>query len=264
VTDAQLAMLNFWIEQMYSPPILEPALHAQLADWTVRGYITGQDALFPKLRTVTIGAQRLYYGALLERLGQYVIAVRGTAGMLEWLDDANFQFTQHSAGRVEAGFWGIYQTLMFRQPKCLDTLLIDGLKMALGKSPVLIVGHSLGSALGTFLDYELSASTQTSARFFGSPRPGDAAFAKAFHARVGDYKSYAYGLDAVPHVPIGFGYEPLPNLVTITPAAALARLRLNLGCFHHLPSYAAVLDPSAVDYSLLPPDFASCLIPLAA
>jgi len=272
MTDVDLMLLEFAIAQMYVPGVLEPPLPASLSrTWRLAGYITGQDALCRPCAGFAIGAQRVYYGALLQSLtdSSFVLALRGTSSAVEWWENADFLLRDYSAGRCEAGFYGIYQTLQFRYPGSPDGLLINSIKTAVGKNPLTVIGHSLGAALASYAAYELSAGGAASARLFCSPHPGDFTFAKAFGLRVPDHRAYLYSRDLVPRLPIGFGYSPVPNLTVVTPSSAKIDLVCKdaadcLLCAHHVTSLAAMLDPEAVNAAQLPEEFSRCLPPPVA
>ncbi len=268
MSDADLMVLEFAIELMYqNPAIAHPALPISAAKtWRLRAYLSALDALWRPRGRMAFGSQRVFYGALLESVdapGQFVIAIRGTEGLIEWAEDSEFELVKHpEVGNVEAGFFGLYGTFQCEPADSSDGAqpALDGLRAILGRNPVTVIGHSLGAALATYLAYDLAASNPVRARLFCSPRPGDTVFASGFAQRVRDHTVYVYKPDIVPDVPIGFGYCPLPNLITITPAAAKARIRFSLDCFHHVICLAMATDPAAVDLSQIPPAFANCIV----
>lgn len=259
MTDAQWAYLEHFVEQLYAPLILAPIPTAEtpLADWAVRGYLTGVDALLRPLGSLVPGIQKVFYGILLENNAQCALFIRGTEGLIEWAEDAEFFLVDHptlpAAGKVDAGFYQLFHTLEFEGGPLADIFKI------VGDKPLTIVGHSLGAALATYTAYEL-ARPNVDARFFASPRVGNTEFAAAVAREVKNYRAYAYELDVVPRVPFGWDYATLPGTTVLSPHAAACRIRLELDCFHHAICYASLLDASVVDWTLIPPKFSQCLI----
>jgi hypothetical protein len=242
-----------------SPGTLTPPADPRLAaaGWTLRGYVTGVDAIFRQDAALELGGSRVCYGLLLEAIaapGAFVVAIRGTADMLEWLEDAEFSTTPHPAGgEAETGFFDLYGTLAYLPVDGAEEPLLAGIARAVDAGMVTVVGHSLGAALATYLTLELAGLVHVGGRFFASPRPGNGAFADVFDKTVADYVAYAWALDAVPHAPLGLGYSPLHNLVEIRPSDSQARIAFGLGAGHHLLCYLAELDYAFQDWHALPP-----------
>ena len=110
------------------------------------------------------------------------------------------------------------------------------------------MGHSLGSALGTYLAMALALQAKpglVQACLFASPRTGNRTFVQAFDRTVAEYRLFNYLLDMVPRIPFGPDYEPLPRRTVIQPSTAEASIRMNLGCNHHVICYCAMLDYEA-------------------
>lgn len=261
-SDAILAHSAGISEDMYaSPHILEPPLDPRLAaDWKIVRYITGIDALFRPLGSIAPGTQRVFYGMVLQSLrltGVYMTVVRGTAGIIEWLEDAEFMpMAAHGGlpGVQESGFVGIYRTFTAHPPGAPQgaSPVVDTLAALLTTPPgiarMTVVGHSLGAALATYLAYEvaLKAPRRVALRAFASPHPGDAAFSRAVAAAIPDHQHYANTADLVPHVPLGLGYCHLPNTQLLRPVSPFGKIRLNLLCLHHAFCYSFLLDPHIV------------------
>lgn len=224
-----------------------------LPKWTFRGYVVGQDALF-RTGPLQIGALTCY-GFLAEATaspGTFVVVIRGTDGIIEWIEDGEFVQIPHPiSGKVEAGFYGLYRTMQYG-----GLPVARGIAAATAGGDVTVVGHSLGAALASYLTLDLATihgGPHTRGRFFASPRPGDEGFEALFDRSVADYLVYSYILDAVPHVPLGLGYTPLRNVQTITPGNSQAAIRLGLDCSHHIVDYCAELDYGLADWSKFPP-----------
>jgi hypothetical protein len=272
-TDSRYALLALIAEDMYADPqVLEPQADPRLASngWALRGYLTGCDALLRARTALSLGEQRVFYGFLAESTlnpGVFACVVRGTDGLIEWLEDAEFALMAHPvSGRVEAGFWGIYATMHYRAPGGEDVPLLQGLVCAIGAGDVTVIGHSLGAALATYLTYDLAAPKllghQVAGRFFASPRPGDDVFAKIVADQVSDQAAYAYEFDVVPRVPFGFGFAPLASVKEFAASAIGVRIKVNPFCSHHALSYCAILDPSSLDLAGIPDQdrpYAACI-----
>jgi triacylglycerol lipase len=263
LTDAQaaeLALLVLYAEDMYlgDRANLSPAPDTRLApNWTLLGHLTAVDALFRRGQTIALGDPTCYGYLARNAEGVYVAAIRGTEGVLEWVEDGEFVPIPHPvAGYVEQGFFGIYQSLTYRPIGGVATSAAQGLAVAVGSAELIVMGHSLGSTLATYLTFDLASPVLLGARvqgcYFASPRPGDAPFAAAFDHRVGSYNLYNYELDVVPRVPFGPSYTDLPRVNWIGINAAKARIAFDLACHHHLTSYCAMLNYALLDWSLVP------------
>jgi hypothetical protein len=262
MTDAvDLGLLVMYAEDMYSahPGSLSPAADPRIAasGWTTVAYLTAQDAVFPSAgdldRTLTIdNAKRVFYGFVARNDAaptSYVTAIRGTDGIVEWVIDAEFvpiPHPRHLSVRVEQGFWGIYQTMSLADPASGATThqnAAEGVAALVGTGPVVVTGHSLGSAIATYFVDDLAEriGAQASACLFASPRTGDAAWATLFDREVQSYRLYNYILDLVTHVP-SLGYATLPKATVIQPNTAQAGIRLDILCNHHVICYCAMID----------------------
>jgi triacylglycerol lipase len=262
--DAALGILVQYAFDMNlaDPGVTPPPDPRLLPKWAFRGYVVGQDALF-RNGPLQLGSPTCY-GFLVEATaspGTFVVVIRGTDGIIEWVEDGEFELIPHPvAGKVEAGFFGLYRTLQYA-----GLPAAQGIAAATVGGDVTVVGHSLGAALASYLTLDLAmihGGPHTRGRFFASPRPGDDVFEALFDRSVADYLVYAYVLDAVPHVPLGLGYTPLRNVQTITPGNSQARIRLGLDCSHHIVDYCAELDYNLATWSKFPAcdqDNVSCI-----
>lgn len=222
------------------PPVALPA------GWTLVGFVTGDDH-------GVITATEIYFGFLIrDAAGRYVLVIRGTERFLEWVEDGEFGMVEHPlGGRVEVGFWSIYGSLRYEGAPIVTGLagVVEG-----SKSPITIVGHSLGAPLATYLTLDLEqAGAAVALRAFASPKPGDARFAAVFDLAVFDYLVTNYELDLVPRLPLLDDFISLIKLRKVTKAGAKAKIGSGLGCRHHVTSYAAMLDyASRADWSECP------------
>lgn len=274
--DAQLALLVLDAEDMYEangPAVLQPTAGPRIAAaWNVCGYLVGTDALFRPLGSLAPGSQRVFYGVLVESIAvpdTFAVLVRGTEGIVEWLEDAEFFCVPNKRpGNVEAGFFGIYNTFAFRHAGGTELPLVSSISAIVGNGTVTVAGHSLGAALATYLALDLAKMLpgQVSLRVFASPHPGDIEFAHAVAAAVPDHVHYRNVVDIVPRVPAGLGYAHLPNTADLSPTTAALHIRMSLGCLHHAICYAALLDPAILNVGIPEEDqtYLKCIYPRAA
>jgi pimeloyl-ACP methyl ester carboxylesterase len=139
--------------------------------------------------------------------------------------------------------------------------LADGIKVAVGGADVLVLGHSLGSALAECLAYQLAGANSLGAARVGaivyaSPKLGDHNFVDAFNSQVTNYIVINFEHDLVPQVPpfdiTHFDlYRPLPEVYVITDETALASVNpLDKACCHHLIDYIAMLSTAVFTQSV--------------
>lgn len=286
---AQLGLVVMRTEDMFAllikagqPGKLDPPLDPAIAaTYDLKGYLSGNDAVV-ETDPVTLkhrlraSANTVFYGFVASSKAnphQYVTVIRGTGDLLEWMKNAEAIPVPHplSGGHVEMGFDSIYQTLKYR-PYVNGAFTGEWQRAAEGMSQVIpdgkltVVGHSLGSALATYLTLDLVAVQEMGDRvttcMFASPHPGDTPFLDFFDKKVTIYTLYNYSRDMVPSVPLFFGYASLSQAIKITPNNAQAMIRYdpllplditNLACQHHAVCYAAMLDYHAADWRNLPP-----------
>jgi hypothetical protein len=240
-----------------------------LADgWNVVGIIIGGDNIAVSGSTIR---QQFMAAGDFKRYGylavsandptKYVAVIRGTDGAEEWADD--FDFLAKSCppfpGNVESGFSDIYESMQYFSLTAPATSqkLADGINAAVpAGASVLVLGHSLGSSLGTLLTYDLAdpsrlGSNRTSAILFASPKAGDHDFVDGFADRVTDYIVINYVNDVVPDVP-PFDifhldlFRTLPYCRILMDANSQAKINTgDKACCHHLISYVALLCPPA-------------------
>ena len=239
--DAQYALLVQYAMDMATRAglgVLTPPADPRLApQWQLCGYLTALDH-------IAFSDQEVCYGFLVREADttHYAAVIRGTHGTLEWLMDAEFVPTRHPvAGCVESGFWSAYETLTYRPVGGIAGTVTAALVSAIRDGTLTVVGHSLGAAIATYLTFDMAGllRERLSARLFASPQPGDAAFCKAFDARVLDYQVYDYASDIVPRVPAGPDYTFLAKR-TILPHNP--RIRGSVDCWHAITTYEWLLD----------------------
>jgi hypothetical protein len=170
-----------------------------------------------------------------------VIAIRGTEGAVEWIDDAAaIPVPFHevpSAGRVADGFNKIYKTLQVVERTVgsfsmtagadlsesrggsfldqLDQLAVDeevahGIQASASDGderqarPTVVTGHSLGAALTTLFVMENAKKQKfdiTTLCTFASPRVGNMEFARTFNQLAIDSWRIVNTVDVVPKLP---------------------------------------------------------------
>jgi pimeloyl-ACP methyl ester carboxylesterase len=229
--------------------------------WEIIAHLAAQDVIFHPRTQMSLSADDVFYGFLARSKANensYVAAIRGTDGLIEWIEDGEFVWKSNPLGdgNVEQGFWGIYDSmsLVGTDGAVLAASAAAGIAKMIGATgTVRVIGHSLGSALATYLSLALAQQIgdHVSALLFASPRPGDPKFADLYARTVRTYTLYNYALDIVPHVPFPPQYATLPNARVIDPAAAQVRVRVDPGCDHHLICYCAMLD-GTIPYQHLP------------
>jgi hypothetical protein len=216
---------------------LRPAPKNIPPGWELSAWINMQDFLF-QIRDPQ------FYGIVVHEIANpdnRIIAIRGTEGVIEWLDDASsivmVPFKQvPSAGRVAYGFDNIYSTMKvipvrYKAPgvaaaEVAETELTgsfgDQLDQLAGmrekergvahayaeggrrQRPTVVTGHSLGSALATLFVMENSVKDKFDIKLIStlaSPRVGNMEFKHAFAALPITSWRIANKPDVVPKVP---------------------------------------------------------------
>lgn len=198
---------------------------------------------------------------------EYVVAIRGTETATEWLDNFDFGFEPFSevagCGDVARGFNTIYQTIRvvsanvrMPSPSIQQSSLagdiarvatgstggVDGTSIA-AAAPIVVVGHSLGSALASLyvLENEKKNLLQNVTIYtFASPRVGDATFAASFNGLRATSWRIDNGPDVVPDLPPdAFGYVHVNTAYAINSSG---KVQGNLSCAHSLLTYLNLLD----------------------
>lgn len=250
---ASYALLARAAEEMHAfgdTPALP--LSFDTSDWELVGYLTAANALFGA-QALGLG-DRCYYGFLARSRsepGKFAAVVRGTETNVEWLEDAEALLVHAGVpGLVSHGFWSIYSSMQY-----LGTRAAQAIARAEGIESLVVIGHSLGAALAAYLMAEIKAnapSFHVEGALFACPRPGDANFAHYVDALVGrdNYAVFNHSRDIVPRLPFGLpfglGFQPLPNVIWLTPAMSTAKVRDGVQCAHSAYTYAALLDPDSV------------------
>jgi len=179
----------------------------------------------------------------------FVVAIRGTDSIWEWLQDARFNRVTcpcaAGAGESEDGFTDVYESLTTgtagsgpRVVAALKTLLGP-----LGNATLAITGHSLGAALATLLALEVTESDAFATPeviTFASPLVGDPQFARTYDTEVPNTWRIANFVDLVPKVPpANWGYVHVNQLFQVN---SFGKVKILPACCHHLTTYLYLLS----------------------
>jgi pimeloyl-ACP methyl ester carboxylesterase len=179
--------------------------------------------------------------------------------LVEWLEDGlavliDWRDIDGGTGRVHAGLWKLYETLRFSGERAHDdySAASDVAASLPQGSEIIVIGHSLGGAVGTYLMTALAAILGEGVKglLFASPKPGDAAYAQYVDQTVGhdNYTVFDYSRDLVPRLPLtlpGLDFARQLAVEWITPATANARIKDGIRCCHHALSYRQMLEYDA-------------------
>jgi hypothetical protein len=237
-----------------------------------------------------------FYGVVCRKIDSpdtRIIAIRGTEGAIEWIDDAAalptpFRQVPHT-GRVAGGFDRIYSSLkvvkrrlaedravaaaatgVAAAPETFEGSFAEQLdqvatsrELARGRRrlvdeprplrPMVVTGHSLGSALATLFVMENASKKKfdiTTSCTFASPRVGTLEFARAFDLLPINSWRIVNELDVVPklppHIPVVLEYD---HVDTAYPFKSSDFAKNSLVCWHAMETYLHWLD---ANYALRP------------
>jgi len=183
-----------------------------------------------------------------DAVGNTVVAIRGTDGIFEWVQDAAFLQVKcpilPGAGNSEDGFTRVYESLRVSiDPN--SARLVDALpSMAFphAVTSMTLCGHSLGAALSTLLALDVGANTKfanPTAYSYASPRVGDPSFVDTYNQLVPNTYRFANRLDLVPKLPSPPLYEHVLGLYDLNP---LLKVKWDIPCEHHLTTYLYLLS----------------------
>lgn len=171
------------------------------------------------------------------------IAVRGTEGIWEWLQD--FKFLPRpfpnvtGSGLTEDGFTDMYLSFSLT-PAPSGTFMKDVAALLPSNAAVTIAGHSLGSSLATLLALDMAVNTKLAVSLYtlASPRVGDLGFFTLFNHVVPNTYRVANRLDVVPQTPAPPLYFHVGDETELVPPGTL---KYDLGCEHAITSYFNML-----------------------
>ena len=180
--------------------------------------------------------------------GNVAVAIRGTDGILEWVQDARFLAVKcpilPGAGYTEDGFTAVYESLRIA-PDASSMRLVDALPNLSFPNPVTsmtICGHSLGGAIATLLALDVAANTKFThpiAYTYASPRTGDPSFVDTYNQLMPDTYRFANRLDIVPKLPLPPQYGHVLGLYDLNP---MLKVRFDILCEHHLTTYLYLMS----------------------
>ncbi len=191
-----------------------------------------------------------------DKTGEVAIAMRGTAGTLEWIRDADFLQVPcpflAGAGHTEDGFTEMYESLRTATGPGAPTVVkaFATLRFPQPVGSVTICGHSLGGALATLLALDVAANTtftDPAVYTYGSPRTGDSLFASTFDQVVKNSWRVANRLDVVPALPPPVDYEHVLtrydlNPIRLVPLPPKVLVKYSVLCEHSLATYLYLLS----------------------
>ena len=200
-------------------------------------------------------------GLVLQATGSddVVVAIRGTEGVYEWVQDARFGMVPcpflAAAGNTEDGFTSMYSSLRIGSAAASPTLAsalatLPFPRPVTGSTSLTICGHSLGGALVTLLALDVAANTvfqNPTVYSYASPRTGDSTFATLYDHLVPNTFRIANRMDIVPKLPMPPLYDHVNQLFEVNPVQLLPLppkilVRTELGCEHILSSYLYLLS----------------------
>jgi Lipase (class 3) len=195
--------------------------------------------------------------------GDVVLAVRGTEGIMEWVQDARFCLVScpfaAGAGNTEDGFTAMYNSFRIGSdsktsaPLCSALATLKFPKPVTATTPVTVCGHSLGGALATLLGLDVAVNTifkNPTVYTYASPRTGDSAFTAFYDHMVPNTIRVANRMDLVPKLPMPPLYDHVStpselNPVQMLPLPPKVLVKPTLACEHILDTYLYLLSLAA-------------------
>jgi hypothetical protein len=202
------------------------------------------------------GNNRVSIGLVLQLAagGDVIVAIRGTEGIHEWINDAEFLMVPcpflAGAGHTEDGFTAMYLSMTTSLDPTCPSLVKTLASLAFPRpvTSLTITGHSLGAAIATLLALDVAANTQyknPTVYTYASPRTGGPNFAATYNQVVPDTYRIAGRLDLVPKLPLPPLYEHVLGLFEINSVqlGILPKILVkpDLICLHILTSYLHLL-----------------------
>jgi hypothetical protein len=195
--------------------------------------------------------------------GDVVLAVRGTEGIMEWVQDARFSLVScplaAGAGNTEDGFTAMYNSFRIGSdpkasaPLCSALATLKFPKPVSATTSVTVCGHSLGGALATLLGLDVAVNTifkNPTVYTYASPRTGDSAFTAYYDHMVPNTIRVANRMDLVPKLPMPPLYDHVStpselNPVQMLPLPPKVLVKPTLACEHILDTYLYLLSLAA-------------------
>lgn len=213
------------------------------------------------------GKARVSMGLVLhaQSSGDAVVAIRGTEGIKEWVQDAKFDDIPFppvaGAGNTEDGFTDMYESMTVGRGAGAVSVVksLPSIAWKQTVNSLTICGHSLGGALATLLALDVAANTpapynKPTVYTYASPRTGDPGFVKKYNQLVPSTFRIENDADLVPKLPPP-PYEHVCDpivlkAITFIPPKVL--LQPNPVCWHILSSYLYLMSLSAGGATLKP------------
>jgi hypothetical protein len=195
--------------------------------------------------------------------GDVVLAVRGTEGIMEWMQDARFCLVScpfaAGAGNTEDGFTAMYNSFRIGSdakasaPLCSALATLKFPKPVTATTSLTVCGHSLGGALATLVALDVAANTifkNPTVYTYASPRTGDSAFTAFYNHMVPNTIRVANRMDLVPKLPMPPLYDHVStpselNPVQMLPLPPKVLVKPTLACEHILDTYLYLLSLAA-------------------
>lgn len=181
-------------------------------------------------------------------LQAWIVAMRGTDSLPEWLSDATAILIECpflAGARTHQGFTEIYETLVV-DGSSIRAHLVDHTR------PIIVTGHSLGAALATMVAAAIGGAHLVT---FAGPRVGDDAFAHMAMSRLAGNIRVVNQQDLVPKLPARLDPDfPFAHLGVAMDVDSIGEVRDDPKAWHSLPTYLHLLDPAIpVETEYAPP-----------
>ncbi|SFU70949.1 lipase family protein [Xenorhabdus koppenhoeferi] len=277
---ANLAALVLYAAEMnnqyYNNPVPPADPRIKEDGWKVIAYISADDTSFSVKPRHGMLPEHVCYGYVAKKnkfLNEYVVAIRGTDPtiLLEDIHDGLIDHTSPWAKfptiEVSRGFFSIYDSmkLITVDPEFHG----DYSNLNLAKAMTQLIGingrftitaHSLGSAIASYLMYEIGSSIPNhSACLFACPRPGNNEFSQHITQNFGNFDVFNYVDDVIPHLPPEIlGYSSLTHIREFN---TQTNIDISDGplCSHYLINYIARLNFDVFKRVIKNGDIDSCI-----
>ncbi|CAM3216885.1 lipase family protein [Xenorhabdus nematophila] len=277
---ANLAALVLYAAEMndkyHNNPIPPADPRIKDDEWKVIAYISADDISFSVKTRQSELPDQVCYGYIARKntsLNEYVVAIRGTDPtiLLEDIHDGLILQTSPWARfptiKVSRGFFSIYDSmkLLTVEPGFYgdysNLRLAEAITRLIGvNSRFTITAHSLGSAIASYLMYEIGPMAPNhSACLFACPRPGNSDFSQYVTQNFSNFAVFNYADDVIPHLP--------PEILAYASLAQIQRFKSQTPidisdgplCSHYLINYIARLDFDVFKRVIKNGDVDSCI-----
>jgi hypothetical protein len=215
------------------------------------------------------GKSRVKLGLILKAQagGEFVVAIRGTEGIKEWVQDAHFGDVPFKevpgAGCTEDGFTAMYRSMTVGDGPGRPSV-VKFLGTLPEASALTICGHSLGGAIATLLALDIGVHAPAlfndpTLYTYASPRTGNHDFVVKYHQTITTTYRFVDNVDLVPKLPGIFPYRHVTDAIkmdSLTLIPPRVKLQPNPVCWHILTSYIYLMSLES-GASEIPPE-ATC------